>query len=135
MKTNNREILVLYNPDSPAHKRTVAHAQSLSEHVKSYPFEKASATNMDWRSIIDMLGIDPKELLDKSTEQYQENIRGKEFDAEGWLNVIMHNLDIIRAPIAIRGKEAVQCERPTDIHKLMDTSMFSDNHSLRTERP
>lgn len=119
MKTNDREILIFYHPEIPLHRRTVAHAKSLSNHIKDVPFNKDAVTNMDWKALLDMLGMAPKDLLDKSTDYYQKNIRGRDFDKEGWLNVLRYNPDIILAPIAVRGKEAVQCLSPPDVYKLM----------------
>ena len=62
--------------------------------------------------------MDPKDLLNKSHPYYQENIRGKEFDEEGWLNVLRTNPQLIKAPIAMRGKRAVLCINPQDVFRL-----------------
>ncbi len=56
--------------------------------------------------------------MDKSHPYYQKNIRGRAFNDQDWLNVIMHNPSLLRAPIAIRGNKAVLCSSATDIYKL-----------------
>ncbi|MBK7406720.1 MAG: glutaredoxin [Saprospirales bacterium] len=120
MRTNQRELLIYYNPESSAHRRTVAYAQSLSKYVRAYSFEKAPSTETSWQQILQALDIPPKELLNKAHPYYQQHIRGCEFDEACWLKVIQNNPDLIRAPIAMRGKRAIFCENATDILKLIE---------------
>lgn len=118
MKVHTQEILIYYNPDSSAHRKTVAHAQSLTPHIRTFTFQRGPNTGRLWRSILEMLDLDPKEILNKAHPYYQMYIRGREFDDEGWLNILMRNPDLLRAPIAIRGKKAIICDNSTDIYKL-----------------
>jgi len=120
MKTNPRELLIYYNPESSAHRRTVAYAQTLSRYVRAYSFEQAPSTETSWQQILQALDIHPKELLNKAHPYYQEHIRGCEFDEACWIKVIQNNPDLLRAPIAIRGKRAILCLNATDILKLID---------------
>ena len=123
MKTHHREILIYYNPESSNDKKTVAHAQGLVPHVRVYSYSKAPSNGTSWKQIMRSLDLHPKELLNKAHPYYQENIRGREFDDEDWLNIIRYNPDILRAPIAIRGNKAVLCSSATDVYRLMDAKM------------
>ncbi|MBK8393330.1 MAG: hypothetical protein IPL23_30475 [Saprospiraceae bacterium] len=49
---------------------------------------KSHNTSTAWKTILNQLNIHPKLLLNKAHPDYQNNLRGKEFDHEGWLNVI-----------------------------------------------
>ena len=118
MKTNNREILIYYNPDSSNDRKTVAHAQGVSPHVRTFAFDNAPSTNTSWKQILRSLNVHPKELMNKAHPYYQAHIRGREFDHEGWLNILRHNPQIIKAPIAIRGDQAILCTNSTDIYQL-----------------
>ncbi len=120
MKTHSREIMIYYNPESSSDRQTVAHAQSVSRYIKSFAFGRTPSTGTSWQQIIHALGKHPKELLNKAHPYYQQHIRGREFDDESWINVIRHNPEILKAPIAVRGRRAIVCSTPTDIYKLMD---------------
>ena len=122
MKTNKREILLYYNPESSADRKTVAHAKGLVPHLKTYAFSKSPSTTTSWRQIINSLGLHPKELLNKAHPYYQRNIRGREFDEEGWMTVLQYNPELIKAPIAVRGDKAILCSTPTDIYKLHESA-------------
>ena len=119
MKTNNREILIYYNPESSGDKKTIAHAQSISSHIKTYTHSNAPSSGMSWQMILKSLNKEPKELLNKSHPYYRSHIKGREFDKESWIKVIKHNPDLIKAPIAVRGSKAIQCTNSTDIYRLI----------------
>lgn len=120
MKTHKREILIYYNPESSKDRKTVAHAQSVVQHVRSYAYGKAPSTDTSWQQILLSLGLHPKELMNKAHPYYREHIKGREFDQESWLKVLRYNPEIIKAPIAIRGKKAILCLNSTDIHRLAE---------------
>ncbi len=118
MKTHPNELVICYNPATESHKRTVAFARSMNDHVHELPYGRDGFTTTIWRDIIGMLGISPKDLLNKADPAYQEKIRGADFDDEGWLNVLMANPQLIKAPIAIWKNKALLCLNPSDIYRL-----------------
>ena len=118
MKTHPREILLYYNSQSSNDKKILAYAKSTGLKVKSYCHSQAPSTTTSWQTILDTLEMHPKELMNKADPYYQANIRGKEFDLDGWLSVIKNNPDLIKAPIAMNGKKAIVCNTPADIYKL-----------------
>jgi len=122
MKTHHREILIYYIPHSSNDRKTVAHAQSLVAHVRTFSFEKAPSTGTSWQQIIKALDLHPKEILNKAHPYYcQEHLRGRDFDDECWLKVIQNNPELMKAPIAIRGQRAILCTNSTDIYKLTES--------------
>lgn len=120
MKTHQREILIYYNPESSADRRTVAHAHGLTRHIKTYKFGQTPSTNTSWSQIIGKLDLHPKDLMNKAHPYYQEHIRGREFNRQGYLKILSRNPDLLKAPIAIRGNRAVLCNCPTDIYRLIN---------------
>jgi len=118
MRTNPREILLYYNPDSSRDRKTVAHAQSMSKHVRLFAHNQNRSTTTAWKVILNSLDLNAKQLLNKADPDYQQRLRGKEFDDEGWLHVLQHNPHLIKAPIAIKGNKALLVNSPTDIYRL-----------------
>jgi len=118
MRTHPREILIYYNSKSSSDRKLLAYAKSTGFKVKSYCHTQAPSTSTSWQTILNTLDVHPKELMNKADPYYQENIRGKEFNDEGWLSVIMNNPQLIKSPIAMKGKKIVLCHTPSDIYKL-----------------
>ena len=119
MKTHPQEILIIFDSASPLGRRTLAYAHTLSRHVREMEYHKSSLTNTLWRQLMFKLDLEPKEILDKSHPYYQESLRGRSFDEEGWLNVIWMNTHLIKAPIVVMGKKAILCSNPTQIFSLL----------------
>ena len=119
MRTHQREILIYYNAESSSDRKTIAHARTVSSHIKSYEFRNAPSSDTSWQMILSSLDIHPKELLNKAHPYYRQHIKGKEFDEEGWVSCLRRNPDIIKAPIAVRGHRAILCTNPTDIYRLI----------------
>lgn len=119
MKTSKREITIYYNPESSSDRKTVAYAQSLSRYVKAYSYKQTPCRGTtEWCKVLTALKMHPKDLMNKAHPYYQDNIRGREFDEEGWLNILRTNPELIRAPIAIRGEHVVLCLTPKDVYRL-----------------
>jgi len=119
IKVHENEILIYYNPDIEGHRRTVAHALSVSANIISLPYDKTPRTSSIWRVIFKKLDVHPKDLLNKAETYYQEVLKGRDFDMDGWINVFTHNPQLIRVPIAIKGETFIICESPTDIYKIL----------------
>lgn len=121
MRTQDQELMIMYHPESSKARQTLAYAYTLAEHVSEWDFEKRPLTLKQWRELLDMLDMQPKELLNKSDDYYQEHLRGHDFDDEGWLNVLQRNTRLIKGPIVMKGKQAKLCNTPTDIFSIVKT--------------
>ena len=118
MKLERDEMVLFFDCTSSSHKKTRAYARSISNHIREYTFVDYRFTKSIWRDILTMLDMEPKEILNKADPKYQHEIRGRTFDEDGWLNILINNPCLIRAPIAIMHDKAVLCISPKDIYHL-----------------
>ncbi len=118
MKTHTNEVLVYYNKEQRTAKQVLALAHTVSSNVKEVEYHKTRMSSTMWHRLLNRLDLRPKDLLNRADPYYQSNIRGRDFDREGWLNILIRNPDLIKAPIAVKGQRAVLCSNPTDIYQL-----------------
>lgn len=132
MQFHPNEIFLLYNPTSSSGKQTRALAKSMNNHVNEVDalHEKLGPTY--WKEVVNMLGMEPKELLDRSHPEYQAKVAGNTYTMNGWLDVLMHNPHLLKAPIAIYNGRAILCQQPNDVLKL-EKSMSKVPPHLRKE--
>jgi len=118
MQFHRNELFLLYHPHTSTGKQTKALALTINSHVHEVDalHEKLGPTY--WKEVITLLGLTPKELLDRSNPQYQSKVAGNTYTMQGWLEVLMHNPELLKAPVAIYNGKAVLCQTPTDIFKL-----------------
>ncbi len=118
MNSHPREITIFYNSTSDTDRKTIALASSMSKPIKSFDHSKNTTSSTVWQMIIHNLDRSPKMLLNRADPYYQANIRGRDFDEEGWINILQKNPGLIKSPIAISGNRVIVVETPTDIYKL-----------------
>jgi len=118
MQFHPNELFLLYNPSSQTGKQTRAIALSISSHLNEVNAMQEKLGPTYWKEVLNMLGMTPKDLMDKSHPDYQAKVRGNTYTMDGWLNVLMHNPQLLKAPIAIYNGKALLCRNPTDVLKL-----------------
>ena len=111
-------LTLYFNPSCSKAKKALAYARSLTSKINEVDIIHSKTTGTHWRTVLTQLKLTAKEILDKSKPYYQSNIRGREFDEEGWLKVIINNPELLRSPIALMNGKAILLDNPTDIYKL-----------------
>jgi arsenate reductase len=115
MKTQDNEIRVYYDRESDQAKKVLAYARTITRHVHEVEVSKTPFTPTMWKQLLEMLDMQPKNLMNKAHPYYQMNVKGRDFDEEGWLNVLIRNPQLLKAPIVVKGKRAMLCSNPTDM--------------------
>ena len=105
-------------PNCSESKKVLAYAKSLSNNVNVIDIVRTKGTGTIWHSILSKLNKSPKQLLDKSKPYYQKHIKGMDFEDRDWTTLLMHNPELVRSPIAIKGNKAMILDNPTDIYKI-----------------
>ncbi len=118
MRKVAQEIQLYLNPKGSIDRKTLAIAKSVTPHVQEVEYHKTKISTTTWRSVLDKLDLRPKDLMNRAHPYYQEHIAGRTYDDEGWLNILVRNPDLIKAPIAVRGSKARLCENPADVLQL-----------------
>ena len=122
MELHPNELTLVYDPRTASGKKTKALAYSLSNNVNEIDFTTTRLTTTLWKEIVQMLGNDPKSLLNKSAAAYQKKVRGNLFTMHGYMNILLNSPELLRGPIAITRGKALICENPYDILKLGKTT-------------
>lgn len=118
MKLHPSELYFYHSPLQTVDKQTKAYAKSLTKFVNEIDVIKEKITATQWNQILNLLNLRPKDLLNRAHPDYQQNIAGKDWDDEGWLNILANYPYLIKAPIAIYKNRAILCNTPSDILKL-----------------
>lgn len=127
MKFHPNELFIYLNPQTGTGKQCKAYAKSISNNVNEVDCNKVKLTTTLWKDLINMLGLRPKDLLDRSHHEYQEKIAGNTFTMTGWLEILVNNPHLIKAPIVVYNNKAILCNKPTDILQLNLSKKESSN--------
>jgi arsenate reductase len=118
MQFHPNEIFLLYDPATSDGKKTKAIALDICSHINEVDTSKDKLGPTYWKEVINLLGIEPKELLNQSHTEYKTKVGDQNYTMNGWLDILIHNPQLIKCPIAIFNGKAVVCSQPTDILKI-----------------
>ncbi len=118
MNFHANEIVLIYDPESEKGKQTLAYAKSINNHVREIDFTKTTLTPTSWDQVLEIAHLEPKEIMDRSSDFYISNVKGREIDPDGMLKILNHNPRLLAGPIAIYGHKAVVCKNPVDIMRV-----------------
>ena len=118
MQFHPNELFLLYNPQTSTGKQTKAIAMTINSHINEVDAIHETLGPTYWKEVITLLGLNPEDLLDQSNPEYKSKIGEDIYTMNGWLDVLIHNPQLLKAPIAIFNGKAVLCQTPTDIFRL-----------------
>lgn len=125
MQFHQNELFLYYDPTSRQGKQVLAMAKSIARNINEVDYRGTQLTTTLWKEIVNMIKLHPKKLLDKSRKDYQEKIAGNTFTMDGWLEVLVHNPQMLKGPIAIYNGRVAFCLTPTDVLRLDANSRTS----------
>lgn len=117
---NTKELTLVYDSTTSEGRKALAFAYSLATKVNKQDVSSVSLSTTFLRQVLKQLNLRPKDLLNRAHPYYQANLRGRDLDTEGWLQVLAHNPLMFRAPIALHGNRAVLCEPASLIYTITD---------------
>lgn len=117
---NSKELTLVYDSTTNEGRKALAYATSLASKVNKQDVSEVSLSTTFVRQVLKQLNLRPKDLLNRAHPYYQEHLRGRDLDGEGWLQVLTHNPNLLKAPIALHGDRAVLCEPASLIYTLTE---------------
>ena len=117
---NSKELTLVYDSTTSEGRKALAYAYSLATKVNRQDVSAVSLSTTFVRQVLKQLNLRPKDLLNRAHPYYQSDIRGRDLDTEGWLQVVAHNPALLKAPIALLGDRAVLCEPASLIFTLSE---------------
>lgn len=118
MQFHPNELFLVYNPQSNVGKQTKAIARDICKHINEVDVVRERLSPTYWKEILNMAKIHPNDLLDQSHPEYKIKVSTNTYTMDGWLEVLVHEGQLIKYPIVIFNCCAVVCHTPTDIMKI-----------------
>ena len=83
------------------------------EYLNDIPSKK------ELKSVIDLLGIKPFDLLRRGEADFKENYKGKDLTDDQWIDAMIKYPKLIERPIVVKGKKAVLGRPPENVKDLL----------------
>lgn len=116
--TSERQITLFYNSNSTRAKQTLAYAKAEGLRILEIDILKTPLTGTQIVELADRLEMKIKDLVNQEHPTYKSKFEHHDFSERDWIKMIQHNPEIMKQPIALRGKITILVETPTDIIKI-----------------
>ena len=117
LATSSRLITLFYNPNSPTGKQSLAYAKGEGYEVQEVDILQYKFTGSLLKDIADRLKVPVDGLVNKEHPNMEE-YKDSNFSDHDWITVLRENTELIKEPIAIRGKKAMFVKTPSDLSRL-----------------
>ena len=117
------QLNVYFLPDSETSKQTLAILEESKVPVHTVNLLREPLTPTQLEELLDGLGMHPEALVCKESQEYKELFPEVDLDTGDWLTLISKHPEIIRQPIAQRGRKVMLVKVPTDILQLLEMQL------------
>lgn len=118
MYYRKNEVTLFYNKNRELDRKTLAMAMALHPIINKQEINSVHISETLFYMLLDKLGGDVKSIINKSNSFYQSELKGKEFGLNEWYMFIMHQPDLLKAPIAMFHDRAIICDSPANVFRL-----------------
>ncbi len=71
------------------------------------------------KKLIGRTGLKAEELVRKQEEIYKKELKGKQFDDDAWISLLLQYPQLLKRPLVENGNKAIWAEPPEEIHKIL----------------
>jgi len=109
---------IYHNPRCSKSRETLKIIQSKGMEVEIVEYLKNVPTRAELQNILAKLNIKPSQLLRKGEAVYKEKFKGKNFEEEEWVQIMLEHPKLIERPIVVRGNKAIIGRPPENVELL-----------------
>jgi arsenate reductase len=110
---------IYHNPRCSKSRQTLSIIQETGKEVEIIEYLKDTLSFEDWVLILEMLNIQPIELIRKDEIIWKEKYRGKQMTDDEIINAMRENPKLIERPIVIKNGKAIIGRPPEKVLNLL----------------
>lgn len=105
----DKEITLIYHSGEHIGRQILAFAQSEKFPIHEVDLAHVQLSPVHWAELASRMNIEVKELINTEDPDFLQKFPGRhDFDENDWLKLLVHNPDILKAPIVMKGDKVVQ---------------------------
>ena len=110
---------IYHNPRCSKSRNTLSIIQEMGNEVEIIEYLNSQPTAKELEVILEMLNIQPIELIRKNEIIWRENYRGKQMRDDEIINAMRENPKLIERPIVIKNGKAIIGRPPEKVLNLL----------------
>ena len=110
---------IYHNPRCTKSRQTLQLIENAGKDVQVIEYLKTPPTADELKSLLNLLGMKPEQLLRKNEAVFKEQFKGKSFSDDEWINIMIEHPKLIERPIVVQGDKAVLGRPPENVNALL----------------
>ena len=110
---------IYHNPRCTKSRQTLQLIENAGQDVQVIEYLKTPPTADELKSLLNLLGMKPEQLLRKNEAVFKEQFKGKSFTDDEWINIMIEHPKLIERPIVVQGDKAVLGRPPENVNALL----------------
>lgn len=107
-----------HNPRCSKSRQTLEILRENNVEPEIIDYLKDVPSKQELSELIQLLGIEPVELIRKGEADYKDNFKGKTLTQQEWIQAMLDYPKLIERPIVVKGKMAVLGRPPENVLEL-----------------
>lgn len=115
-----QDIIIYHNPRCRKSRAGLDYlsAKKQAFQIRKYMSEHFTFDELD--HLLSILDMHPLEIIRTKEEYYKQELKGKEFSRQDWIEILVRNPQLIKRPIVVNGNKAVLAEIPQNMDKILE---------------
>lgn len=115
-----KEITLIYYSKKPIGSKILAYAQIENIPIHEIDLVYITLSTSHWAEIATRLVIPVRELINTEDPDYMQKFGPMDsLSDDDWLTLLVHNPDVLRAPIVMKGDKVVVMNNPQDMLRFV----------------
>ncbi|MEP7269658.1 MAG: ArsC/Spx/MgsR family protein [Saprospiraceae bacterium] len=112
----DKEITLIYNSDEHIGRKILAYAQIENLPIHDIDLVHMKLTTTHWAELASRMGINVRDLVNTEDPDFLQKFGHiDQLTNDDWLNLLVHNPGILKAPIVMKGDKIVMMSNPQDM--------------------
>ncbi len=106
---------IYHNARCKKSRAGLQYLQSKTDDIKVVEYLKNPITEAVLKDLLMKLNKKPQEMIRTQEAVYKQNFKGKNFNEDEWVKIMVENPKLIKRPIVVSGNKAVWGDPPEEI--------------------
>lgn len=112
----DKEITVIYNSEDHIGQQILAYAHTENIPVRDIDLKNMKLTSTQWIELAFRMKVEVRDLVNREHPNFSQKFgQVEELSDPDWLTLLIHNPDILRAPIVMKGDKVVMMSNPQEM--------------------
>jgi arsenate reductase len=112
----DKEITLIYNSDEHIGRQILAYAQTEIIPIRDIDLKHMKLTTTHWAELASKMKVNVRDLVNTEHPNFSKNYgRLNQLSDEDWLDLLINNPDILKAPIVMKGDKIIMMNNPQEM--------------------